>query len=160
MQYDVKCVSLKGAELEYIQKSPDGRGIWSLIKCTLRKTKITIGNMVVRRPPSFWKGLFSGASCEFQGEVSNFMAKILHHLRLKPWNLWDKLPTSTGAGFQPSTVSPLQKMKWTINFISNSGRAIFSFSNFLFWTISMSTKPRTTPNKYPLKMTNQFRSRT
>ena len=34
------------------------------------------------------------------------MEQILHHLgSLKPCKHWDKLPTSTGAGFQPSTVS-------------------------------------------------------
>ena len=33
------------------------------------------------------------------------MAEILHHLGcMKPYKQWDKLPTSTGAGFQPSTV--------------------------------------------------------
>ena len=33
------------------------------------------------------------------------MAEILHHLGcMKPYKYWDKLPTSTGAGFQPSTV--------------------------------------------------------
>ena len=31
--------------------------------------------------------------------------EILHHLTcMKPYKLWDKLPTSTGAGFFPSTV--------------------------------------------------------
>ena len=34
------------------------------------------------------------------------MAEILHHLGcMKPYKQWEKLPTSTGAGFQPSTVS-------------------------------------------------------
>ena len=33
------------------------------------------------------------------------MEKILHHLGcMKPCKSWDKLPTSTGAGFLPSTV--------------------------------------------------------
>ena len=33
------------------------------------------------------------------------MEEILHHLGcMKPYKYWDKLPTSTGAGFQPSTV--------------------------------------------------------
>ena len=34
------------------------------------------------------------------------MAEILQHLGcIKPYKQWEKLPTSTGAGFQPSTVS-------------------------------------------------------
>ena len=33
------------------------------------------------------------------------MEEILHHLgSIKPYEHWDKLPTSTGAGFLPSTV--------------------------------------------------------
>jgi len=38
--------------------------------------------------------------------AGTWLKEILHHLGyIIPLNTWDKLPTSTGAGFLPSTVS-------------------------------------------------------
>ena len=44
------------------------------------------------------------------------MAEILHYLGcIKPCKWWDKLPTSTGAAFQPST-AVLSVVHWLQNF--------------------------------------------
>ena len=46
----------------------------------------------------FWGGE------DFHPQLILLMEEILHHQGcIKPCKLWDKLPTSTGVGFQPST---------------------------------------------------------
>ena len=50
------------------------------------------------------------------------MAEILHHLGcMKPQKQWDKLPTSTDAGFQPSTVpyTTFLRLTWPPLILSN-----------------------------------------
>ena len=53
----------------------------------------------------FWWNILKHGALSLVVVIVLLMEEILHHLGCtNPCKYWDKLPTSTGAGFQPSTV--------------------------------------------------------